>query len=66
MDHSRKALGYQTTREYYLDKLGRGSLYNKKLFAEKLKALEAGAGETYFDSIMAILADHPNIRVINA
>ena len=66
MDHSRNALGYQTTREYYLDKLRPGLPYNKKLFEEKLKALEAGAGETYFDSIMAILAEHPSIRVINA
>ncbi|MCC5612642.1 barstar family protein [Nostoc sp. CHAB 5834] len=64
MDHSRKALGYQTTRLYYLDKLRPGSPYNKKLFAEKLGALEGGTGETYFDSIMSILAEHPSIRII--
>ncbi|RYF57906.1 MAG: ribonuclease inhibitor [Cytophagaceae bacterium] len=66
MDHSREALGYQTTRVYYLDKLSPGSPYNKKLFKEKLQALEHGTGETYFDVIMAILADHPTIRVISA
>ncbi|MBD2753898.1 barstar family protein [Spirosoma validum] len=65
MDHSRKALGYQTTRAYYLDKLRPGSPYNKKLFTEKLEALESGRGETYFDSIMSILAEHPSIRVIS-
>lgn len=65
MDHSRKALGYQTTRAYYLDKLRPGSPYSKNLFAEKLSALENGRGETYFDTIMAILADHPTIRVIS-
>lgn len=65
MDHSRKALGYQTTRVYYLDKLRTGSPYNKKLFEEKLGALERGAGETYFDSIMSILADHPRVRVLS-
>lgn len=65
IDHSRKALGYQTTRAYYLGKLRPGSPYNKKLFAEKLEALESGMGETYFDSVMAILAEHPRIRVIN-
>ncbi|MBO0952539.1 barstar family protein [Fibrella forsythiae] len=64
MDHSRKALGYQTTREYYLDKLSPGSPYNKKLFEEKLVALESGRGETYFDAIMTIIADHPTVRVI--
>ena len=65
IDHSRQALGYQTTRTYYLDKLRPGSPYNKKLFTEKLEALERGTGETYFDSIMAILAEHPSIRVIS-
>ncbi|GAB3280610.1 hypothetical protein GCM10027347_55850 [Larkinella harenae] len=65
MDHSRKALGYQTTRAYYLDKLRPGSPYNKKLVEEKLEALESGRGETYFDSILAIIAEHPSIRVIS-
>ena len=66
IDHSSKALGYQATRAYYLDKLRPGSPFNKKLFAEKLGALEAGRGETYFESILAILADHPSIRLISA
>ncbi|CCH51388.1 putative barnase inhibitor [Fibrisoma limi BUZ 3] len=66
MDHSHKALGYQTTRNYYLDKLRPGSPYNRKLFAEKLGALDSGHGETYFDSVMAILAEHPRIRVVSA
>ncbi|NEU70208.1 ribonuclease inhibitor [Spirosoma agri] len=65
MDHSRNALGYQTTRNYYLDKLKPKSPYNKRLFEEKLIALENGTGETYFDTILSILADHPNIRLIS-
>ncbi len=65
MDHSRQALGYQTTRGYYLDKLKPGSPYNKKLFEEKLSVLESGRGATYFDSVMSIIADHPRIRVIS-
>lgn len=64
MDHSRQALGYQTTRDYYLDKLKPGSPYNKKVFQEKLVALDCGSGETYFDSIMSIIAEHPRIKVI--
>ncbi|RYF64628.1 MAG: ribonuclease inhibitor [Cytophagaceae bacterium] len=65
MDHSRKALGYQTTRAYYLDKLRPGSPYSNNLFEEKLSPLENGRGATYFDTIMSILADHPTIRVIS-
>lgn len=64
MDHSRQALGYQATRDYYIEKLRPGSPYNKKLFDEKLAALENGTGETYFDQIMAILVDHPKVKVI--
>jgi len=64
IDHSRKALGYQTTRAYYLSKLRPGSSFNKKLFEEKLDALESGRGETYFDTIMSIIAEHPSIRLI--
>lgn len=64
MDHCRKALGYQTTRDYYLEKLKPGSPYNKKLFTEKLVALDNGSDETYFDSIMSIIAQHPRINVI--
>lgn len=64
MDHSRNALGYQTTRAYYLDKLQPGSPYNKTLFNEKLEALEKGYGETYFDTILDIIAEHPNISLI--
>ncbi|GAB2521999.1 barstar family protein [Spirosoma aerophilum] len=65
MDHSRNALGKQTTRDYYLDKLRPGSPYNKKLFKEKLETLDNGAGETYFDTVMAILTEHPSIRLIS-
>lgn len=65
IDHSRKALGYQITRVYYLDKLMPGSPYNKELFEEKLVALDSGTGETYFDLVMAIIADHPTIKVIS-
>ncbi|SFC63515.1 barstar family protein [Spirosoma endophyticum] len=65
IDHSRQALGYETTRVYYLEKLRPGSPYNKKLFEEKLTALESGRGETYFDSILSIIAEHPSIRVIS-
>ena len=65
MDHSRQALGDQTTRVYYLDKLRPGSPYNKKRVEEKLAALERGTGETHFVNILTILADNPRISVIS-
>ncbi len=66
MAHSRQALGDQATRVYYRDKLRPGSPYNKKLFEEKLAALESGHGETYFDTILAIIAAHPHIKLMGA
>ncbi|HTN38635.1 MAG TPA: hypothetical protein VL053_16255 [Arachidicoccus sp.] len=60
---SRAALGYETTKAYYLQKLVPGTPFDKKLFRNKLEALEAGAGQTYFDIILEIIAAHPNIRL---
>ncbi|WP_254562296.1 barstar family protein [Dyadobacter diqingensis] len=65
LDKSRLALGYEVTKAYYKQKLEPDSPYNKALFSVKLAALEAGNGDTYFDIILAIIADHPNISLIS-
>lgn len=61
---SKAALGYEATRLYYLDKLKPGSPYNKPHFTKKLDELDLGAGKTYFDIIMEILSEHPDIKLI--
>jgi len=61
---SRKALGYETTKTYYLNKLQPGSPFNKQHFTAKLKELEAGGGETYFDVVIKILSEHSNIILV--
>ena len=61
---SKKALGYETTKLYYMEKLRPGSPFNKQHFTAKLKELEAGTGETYFDIIITILLSHYNIELI--
>ncbi|QRR00208.1 barstar family protein [Dyadobacter sandarakinus] len=63
LDKSRQVLGHAATRAYYMEKLAPGSPYNKALFYEKLAALEAGQGETYFDLVLSIIAEHPNIAL---
>lgn len=63
IDQSRAALGYETTRNYYLAKLAPDSPFNKTHFAAQLAALEAGTGKTYFDIILEIIAEHPNITI---
>jgi RNAse (barnase) inhibitor barstar len=61
---SSQILGYDTTIVYYLKKLEPGSPYNKRHFEQKLSELAAGNGETYFQIILEIIADHPNIRLV--
>ncbi len=63
---SRKALGYEATKSYLEEKLKPDSPFNKIMFQEKLMALEAGTGETYFDIVMTIIAEHDNIELVSA
>ena len=61
---SKKALDYEATKAYYLNKLQPSSPFNKQYFSAKLKELEAGVGETYFDIVMKILSEHSNIILV--
>lgn len=65
MAHSREALGVDATRKYYADKLQPESPFNKEHFAQKLEALNSGAGQTYFDILIEIIEDHPNITLVS-
>jgi RNAse (barnase) inhibitor barstar len=58
-------LGYDTTKVYYLKKLEPGSPFNRAYHEQKLAELEADNGQTYFEIILDIISDHPNIQLIN-
>jgi len=62
--HSRECLGFEATRNYYLNKLKPESPFNKKFHQEQLEELEQGTGKTYFDILLEIIASHPNIRLV--
>ncbi|MCE7065035.1 ribonuclease inhibitor [Dyadobacter sp. CY326] len=64
IDKSSEALGIATTRNYYMDKLKPDSPFNKKHFEEELVRLENGTGETYFDTIIEIIREHPNLTLV--
>lgn len=66
MKQSRAALGYEVTKAYYEEKLKPGSPFNHELFRKKLLELEQGTGETYFDVLQTILANHTNLTLIPA
>lgn len=63
MEKSRQALGYEATKQYYEEKLLPGSPFDKEHFREKLDALNKGEGQTYFDILLDIIAEHPNITL---
>ena len=64
LEKSRQALGYEVTKAYYEQKLKPDSVFNKNLFQKKLTELENGTGETYFDTVLDIISEHPNIDLL--
>jgi RNAse (barnase) inhibitor barstar len=67
-DHeaSRRALGRETTIAYHRSKLERPGVFNAERARSAIADLEAGTGETYFEIVLAILADHPEIELVLA
>lgn len=63
-ENSRAALGIDVTRAYYLNKINQPEYFNVKLFQEKLKKLEEGTGETYFEILLDIFKSHQNITLV--
>ncbi|WP_277971534.1 barstar family protein [Sphingomonas echinoides] len=66
MDVSRSTLGLATTRTFLAEKLKRPGMFNVTMIAGQLDALERGAGQTYFDIVLEIIGNHPNIELVAA
>lgn len=62
MDSSRIALGVEATRAYYLAKLEHPQVFKPGPIHAALARLGQG-GPTYFDLVMQVFADHPNITL---
>lgn len=67
-DHavSRDALGRAATAEYYREKLRQPELFSHEHFRALLAELEAGTAATYFDIVLEVFADHPEIELVLA
>jgi len=61
IEHSRSALGEETTREWLQAKLDAEGSFNVRAITAQLEALDAGEGKTYFQIVMEIFAAHPRI-----
>lgn len=60
---SRQALGKSATIAYYEEKLRSPQVYNTKWVKERLEELENGSGKTYYELVLEVVADHPNITL---
>ena len=63
-EQSRAALGLETTRGFYLEKLKREDMFDVDRIGDDLAALNDGTGPTYFEIILEIFADHPDIELV--
>ena len=63
-EYIRDALGAEVTREYYLSRLAQPERYNPEHFAAALGDLDAGAGVTYFDLVLEVFAEHPDVELV--
>jgi len=62
-NQNKKDLGTELTKVYYQNKL-KSPQFNADLVRKKLIELENGTGITYFEIIMEIIDEHPNITLI--
>jgi RNAse (barnase) inhibitor barstar len=65
IERSQELLGVAVTRLFYQEKLG-NPVFNSKLIQERLSALENGSGPTFFEIVIEIIKEHPNIELIRA
>lgn len=66
MDATRTALGREATCAFLRDRLGTRMMFNGTPIVDQLAALENGVGNTYFDIVMQVFAEHPNIEIVPA
>lgn len=63
-EKNRKDLGFELTLAYYREKLKSPSIFSTSFVEEKLDELNRGVGKTYFEIILEIISEHPNIKLI--
>lgn len=66
MAATRAALGRDATCAFLRDRLGTRTMFNGAPIVDQLAALDRGVGSTYFDVVLQVFADHPNIEILPA
>ena len=65
MEQNQKSLGFQTTLEFYQNKLQSPEIFNHKFVLSKINELYNDVGFTFFEIVLEIIANHDNIMLIN-
>ena len=65
-DENKNLFGYEFTLNFYQEKLKFPEKFNVAFFEKSINDLKKGIGKTYFEIILEIIADHPNIELIKA
>ena len=63
-DKSREDLGFDSTKEFYENKIRIGKPFNIELIQQKLDDLIDGNGQTLFEILIEIIESHQNITLI--
>ena len=66
IEKSAADLGLAATRRWLTDKLQHSDRFNSEAIRAQIEQLESGTGKTYFDLVMEIFQDHPEIQLIPA
>lgn len=64
IEQNQKSLGFQTTLEFYQDKLKSPEIFNRKFVLSKIDELHHGVGLTFFEIVLEIISNHDNIILI--
>ncbi|UQB69487.1 ribonuclease inhibitor [Epilithonimonas zeae] len=60
---SREDLGFDSTKEFYENKIQIGKPFNVELIQQKLDELIDGKGQTLFEILIEIIRSHQNINL---
>lgn len=61
---SKEDLGFNSTKEFYENKIIQGKPFNIRLIQQKLDDLLSGNGQTLFDILIEIIESHKNITLV--
>ncbi len=63
-EENQKIFGFDFTLRFYQEKLQDPRTFNLKLIQKSIQELKEGKGMTYFEMILDIISEHPNIELI--